>query len=577
LRFKGFGGVFEDLYGYKIPTRPGYRFRGIRVKVGKIDKICGKDGFTIPGKEITGPVTITAEWDKEFDVTLADPELSAVIGDLKVAYQNDDFHFKGFGKGFAGIANGYPIPTKPGYKFKSIKIQIGNFVERHRNESFTISKDHITGPVTITAEWDKEFDVTLADPELSTVIGDLKAYENNDLYFKGFGPGLIGAGYDIPKKDGYRFKGIKVQIGDHVEEHDNEPFTISKDHITGPVTIAVIWEPASPITFDKNNEEEMTEVPEGEFYYKGDTFHFKGFNSARSHFRGYKEPVKRGYKLISLEIKNGSSIVQKSREDAYAGFDMKVEGPINITYIWEEASPITFDTAGGSNAPKLPENEFYYKGDDFHFGGFGGYVHGYYDSTKPGHKFAGVRVQNGDQVREYSVQEAKDGFHIKVEGNISITYLWESPSPITFDTAGGNEEAPKLSANEFYYKDSTFQFKGFYTGTFRAQMGRYGYTPTKPGYKFRGVRVRNGDQVQDYIGDAANNGFKITVQGPISITYLWDEDYHITLGEEGEETPTIIKGVFHEGDNYNFVGFGSRTFGYWPVPKKLDISFLVLK
>ncbi|MDR1942731.1 MAG: hypothetical protein LBQ04_01220, partial [Endomicrobium sp.] len=540
--------------------------------------------FTIPGKEITGPVTITAEWDKEFPITSADPELSDVVNDLKAGYENNDLYFKGFGQGT--FWNGYDVPKRDGHRFKGIEVQVGDAApQRHLgNDAFTIPGREITSRIKITVLWDKEFNVTSADQELSDVIGDLKAYENTDFLFNGFGGQNR---YPIPIKRGYKFRGVKVKVGAFERTFGTDPFTIPKENITGPVTITAIWEPYSPITFNKDNDEEMTEVPEGEFYYKDDTFHFKGFNTAMYHRSGYKEPVKRGYKLIGLKIKNGNSTLNRSREAAYAGFDMKVEGPITITYIWEQASTITFDTDGGSEAPKLPEDEFYYTGDAFHFKGFytGFLQEGRYGSipTKPGYKFLGVSVTNGDEPpKQYLGDEANDGFNIDdVKGPIKITYLWEQASSITVDTDGGDKAPSVVPANKFYFKSDNFHFNGFGGGI--AGFGA-GYTePTKRGYKFIGLKIKNGNSTLNRSREAAYAGFDMKVEGPITITYIWEKASTISVDYDDGSDPVTLDEIKFTGDTYKFPGVGKGTVllaGFTdglPLPKRRGYKFIGVK
>ena len=184
--------------------------------------------------------------------------------------------------------------------------------------------------------WEKEYPVTSTDTELSSVLGNLKAYQGNDFVFPGF-----GTTYAIPKKTGFRFKGVRVQVGTFDKEFGTiEPFTIPKGNITGPITMAAIWEEASPITFTKEDIDEMPKVPEGEFYYKGDKFHFRGFYTRVIAFQkgryGYT-PTKPGFKFLGVKVDNGGDISEHLGTDP---FDITVQGPIEITYLWEqEAAP----------------------------------------------------------------------------------------------------------------------------------------------------------------------------------------------------------------------------------------------
>jgi hypothetical protein len=607
--------VFKDLKIYKnndfyfkgfnksnTPTKDGYRFRGVKIKIGRYEKTFGTGTFTITGKDITGPITITSLWEKEYPVTSEDVELSTVLGDLK-AYENNDFHFKGFGAGLLGIGAGFPIPTKTGFKFRGVRVQVSGRQEEHLGtEAFTISKQYITEPIKMTVLWDKEFSVTSDDPELSTVLGELKAYKNNDFYFKGFGSGVFTNGYPIPTKSGFRFKGIRIKIGDKEEEHlglndftipakditgpititslwekeypvtsedvelstvlgdlkgyegndlkfpgfvgtdhpiptktgfrfkgvrvqvstfdqtfGTEPFTISKQYITEPIKITAVWEAHSHITFNKNNAEEMSEVPEGEFYYEGDTFHFKGFNTKFLHMNGYRLPKKTGYKFLGVSVKNGNTEPEDHLSNA--AFDITVQGPISITYLWEEHSSITVDTDNGGIAPDVvPANKFYFKDDMFHFNGFKTsplHLSGYTEPTKKGFKFIGVRVQNGDDTKIYSREQAYAGFDTTVKGNISITYLWEEHSPITVDF--GNGEATQI-LSDIKFKGDTYKFPGVGKGYLSNGLE----LPERRGYKFLGVSVKNSNtEPEDHLSNAA---FDITVQGPISITYLWEQE-----------------------------------------------------
>jgi hypothetical protein len=422
-----------------------------------------------------------------------------------------------------GIANGYPMPIKAGYRFRGIKVQIGDHEEHHLYESFTISKEHITGPVIITAEWDKKFPITSADPTyLSDLVNGLKAgYENNDLYFKGFGPGTFRAGYDIPKREGYRFKGIEVQVGDAAPQKHlgNDAFTIPAREITGPIKITVLWDKEFNVT---SADPELSAVIGNLKAYEDNVFKFPGFGRG-----GVAMPTKPGYKFRGVRVQNGAQGREYSVQEAKDGFHIKVEGDISITYLWEERSPITVDYGDGRDIETLDDIKF--KGDTYTFPGvgkgawiWGGYTDGLPLPERSGYKFIGVKVQIGDADPEEHL--GKGGFNIGVQGPVKITYIWEEASPITFDTDGGSEEAPQVPANEFYYKDSQFRFKGFYTGLWVLQAGRYGYLPKKPGYKFLGVSVKNGNQGKEYLGDDAINGFNITVQGPIEITYLWEQE-----------------------------------------------------
>ncbi|MDR2645375.1 MAG: InlB B-repeat-containing protein [Endomicrobium sp.] len=649
FEFKGFkSGVLGMGAGYPVPTKAGFKFRGVEVKVGNNppEKHLGLDGFTISKQLITGDITITmtALWDEEVPVT---PSQDLGIGDIK-AYKNNDFSFKGFGKAILSAYYGYDIPKKAGFRFKGVEVKVGNYVELHNFESFTIPGEKITGPIAITAVWEKEYPVTSSDPDLSAVLGNLKAYEGNNFEFPGF-----GTTYPIPKKTGFKFKGVRVQVGTFDKEFGTDPFTIPKGNIADTITMTAVWEPHSPITFTKEDIDEMPEVPKDEFYYKGDKFHFRGFYTAffaaQMGRYGYT-PTKPGYKFLGVSVQNGNELTEqhlgndpfdidvkgpititylwekaspitvdfgngetqelgdiiKFKGDTYnlpgvgkgnilmmgmtnglplperpgykfkgvfvenngvktyhesnAAFDIPVNGAIKITYDWEEASPITFNTDNGGTAPTLPKNEFYYKDDTFHFKGFGGWT-GYTEPKREGFKFKGVKVSNNGTDTDYLGDVANAGFDIDVQGPISITYLWEQASPITFNTDNGGV-TPTLPENEFYYKGSNFHFKGFYTGL--VQKDRYGYTPTKPGYKFLGVEVNNGGNISQHLGAEP---FDITVNGPIKITYLWAEDYHVTLGDE-----PLSNVVLHEGDKYHFVGFGGWT-GY-TEPKREGFKFL---
>ncbi|MDR0398473.1 MAG: hypothetical protein LBH33_01550, partial [Endomicrobium sp.] len=273
---------------------------------------------------------------------------------------------------------------------------------------------------------------------------------------------------------------------------------------------------------------------------------------------GLPLPERPGYKFKGVFVENNGV---KTYHESNAAFDIPVNGAIKITYDWEEASPITFNTDNGGAAPTLPKNEFYYKGSNFHFKGFGGWT-GYTEPKREGFKFKGVKVSNNGTDTDYLGDVANAGFDIDVQGPISITYLWEPHSPITFNTDNGGA-APTLPKNEFYYKGSNFHFKGFYTGY--VQKDRYGNPPTKTGYKFLGVEVNNGGNISQYLGAEP---FDITVNGPIQITYLWAEDYHVTLGDE-----VLSNKVLHEGENFHFEGFGSKTIGYYPIPTKAGFKF----
>ncbi|MDR2818248.1 MAG: InlB B-repeat-containing protein [Endomicrobium sp.] len=561
FEFKGFrSGVLGMGAGYPVPTKAGFKFRGVEVKVGNNppEKHLGLDGFTISKQLITGDITITmtALWDEEVPVT---PSQDLGIGDIK-AYKNNDFSFKGFGKAIISAYDGYDIPKKAGFRFKGVEVKVGNYVELHNFESFTIPGEKITGPIAITAVWEKEYPVTSSDPDLSAVLENLKAYEGNNFEFPGF-----GTTYPIPKKTGFKFKGVRVQVGTFDKEFGTEPFTIPKGNIADTITMTAVWEPHSPITFTKEDIDEMPEVPKDEFYYKGDKFHFRGFYTAffaaQMGRYGYT-PTKPGYKFLGVSVQNGNEPTEQHLGND--PFDIDVKGPITITYLWEKASPITVDFGNGETQELGDIIKF--KGDTYNFPGVGkgnilmmGMTNGLPLPERPGYKFKGVFVENNG-FKTY--HESNAAFDIPVNGAIKITYDWEEASPITFNTDNGGA-APTLPKNEFYYKGSNFHFKGFYTGY--VQKDRYGNPPTKTGYKFLGVEVNNGGNISQYLGAEP---FDITVNGPIQITYLWAEDYHVTLGDE-----VLSNKVLHEGENFHFEGFGSKTIGYYPIPTKAGFKF----
>ncbi|MDR2427726.1 MAG: hypothetical protein LBD19_02100 [Endomicrobium sp.] len=362
-----------------------------------------------------------------------------------------------------------------------------------------------------------------------------------------------------PTKPGYKFLGVSVQNGNEpTEQHlGNDPFDID---VKCPITITYLWEKASPITVDFGNGEtqELGDI----IKFKDDTYNFPGVGKGNILMMGMTNglplPERPGYKFKGVFVENNGV---KTYHESNAAFDIPVNGAIKITYDWEEASPITFNTDNGGTAPTLPKNEFYYKGSNFHFKGFGGWT-GYTEPKREGFKFKGVKVSNNGTDTDYLGDVANAGFDIDVQCPISITYLWEPHSPITFNTDNGGA-APTLPKNEFYYKGSNFHFKGFYTGY--VQKDRYGNPPTKTGYKFLGVEVNNGGNISQYLGAEP---FDITVNGPIQITYLWAEDYHVTLGDE-----VLSNKVLHEGENFHFEGFGSKTIGYYPIPTKAGFKF----
>jgi hypothetical protein len=495
FRFPGFGGFT----GYSTPTKPGSKFRGVRVKVGdREEQHLGTAGFKISKEHITDSIEITVLWDDPVEVSITSDNVQ-LHNTLKV-YENNDFHFPGFGSSH---------PRKDGHRLR-IKVKVGEYEKTFEDHTFSIDGKYITGPITITLLWEKEYPVTFKnDTEATGVPYHKAAYENNDFHFPGFGR-------DIPTKPGSRLKGVRVQVGTFDQTFGTEPFTIPKQYITEPITITGEWEEHSPITFNKDNSEEISEVPEGEFYYEGDTFHFKGFNTKRYHTTGYTLPTRPGHKFLGVSVKNGDEDTKKYLGDtANAGFDIKVQGPISITYLWEKHSTVTIDTKGGGVAPDVvPADKFYYKGDTVRFKGFGtgwGLQPGYPIPTRPGHKFLGVSIKNGNAEPEDHLGNA--AFDIKVQGPISITYLWEDPSPITIDFGNGEKQV----LEDELYKGDTYKFPGVGKGYLSNGLR----LPERPGHKFLGVSIKNGNaELEDHLGNAA---FNIKVQGPISITYLWEE------------------------------------------------------
>jgi hypothetical protein len=187
-----------DLFKNYPPTRTGYRFKGVRVEVGNFSQdFSAKENVSVDKAYITGTIKITLLWEKEFSVTSDNAELSTAFGDLK-AYEGNDFKFPGFG----GL-RGYTIPTKPEFKFRGVRVQIGSREEEHLGmDAFTISKENITDTITMTLLWDEQCPVKFLDgAELEPILKDLKIYKDTDLSFNGFGGLLAGAyGYDVPKK-----------------------------------------------------------------------------------------------------------------------------------------------------------------------------------------------------------------------------------------------------------------------------------------------------------------------------------------------------------------------------------------
>jgi hypothetical protein len=78
------------------------------------------------------------------------------------------------------------------------------------------------------------------------------------------------------------------------------------------------------------------------FIYKGDTFHFKGFNTALYHLNGYKLSTRLGYKFLGVSVKNGDEASKEylvtDTNNPRAIFDITVQCPIEITYLWEQDS-----------------------------------------------------------------------------------------------------------------------------------------------------------------------------------------------------------------------------------------------
>ncbi|WP_373477717.1 InlB B-repeat-containing protein [Candidatus Endomicrobiellum devescovinae] len=311
-------------------------------------------------------------------------------------------------------------PKREGYRFKGVKVTIGGKSWTFpANETISIDSEYITGHITMTMLWEKEYSVTSSDPDLSAVLGNLKAYEGNSFEFPGF-----GTTYPIPKKTGFKFKGVRVQVGTFDKEFGTEPFTIPKGNIADTITMTAVWETHSPITFTKENIDEMPEVPEGQFYYKGDNFHFKGFYTgvlvAQMGRYGYT-PTKPGYKFLGVSVQNGSEPPEQHLGND--PFDITVNGPIQITYLWAEDYHVTL-------GDKVLSNKVLHEGENFHFEGFGSKTIGYYPiPTKAGFKFKGISVKNGDEPqKEYLVTDTNNPraiFDITVQGPIEITYLWE--------------------------------------------------------------------------------------------------------------------------------------------------------
>ncbi|MDR1474154.1 MAG: InlB B-repeat-containing protein [Endomicrobium sp.] len=150
------GQDFSFSFKKNTPTRTGYRFKGVLVETDNYrNEFLGTVNFTISGKYVTGHIRMTLLWEKEYPVTSEDEQLSAALGDLN-AYENNDFKFRGFGGLIPGF-KGYPIPTKTGFKFRGVRVKIGDKEEEHLGTgAFTISGKDITDTIFINYLWDQE-------------------------------------------------------------------------------------------------------------------------------------------------------------------------------------------------------------------------------------------------------------------------------------------------------------------------------------------------------------------------------------------------------------------------------------
>lgn len=139
-------------------------------------------------------------------------------------------------------------PTRAGYRFKGVRVEVGSYRHDFPGTKFTILGEHITGNIKMTMLWEREYPITFYknNDEAPQVLDDLKGYEDNDLYFRGFG-GIRG--YSIPKRAGFKFRGVRVNVGGREEEHlGNDGFYIK--NVQGPISINFLWDEECTVTVE---------------------------------------------------------------------------------------------------------------------------------------------------------------------------------------------------------------------------------------------------------------------------------------------------------------------------------------
>jgi hypothetical protein len=175
---------------------------------------------------------------------------------IQGAFINQDYNFPGF-KAERSLAEKtvhimseatqYPMPKRPGYKLKGVLVEVGTYIQEFGIEAFNIPAQYMTGPLKMIMLWKEEYPVSFVGNDSSEILPSL-AYEGENFNFQGFaqeGSALAAGKLTIPKRDGYYFDGVTVEVGGKTIEYDRPTsingFSIAGDDVTSAIKITCRW------------------------------------------------------------------------------------------------------------------------------------------------------------------------------------------------------------------------------------------------------------------------------------------------------------------------------------------------
>lgn len=199
-------------YTYELPV-------AICEKKSVTVKDNGDGSYTIAGKDITGPISVTVQRSaKSYDVTwegsgkedVSQPAASATYRqDLVITLKKQD----GYSYTLTATIGQQKIPLTADEK-----------------DTYTLPGTSVIGPVTITVERTAAGETEVPVTKPAWVTGDDKAKKGEDYSFT------------VTTEEGYTYGEPTVTIGDKtvtVKKEEDGSYTIAGKDITGPVTIDV--------------------------------------------------------------------------------------------------------------------------------------------------------------------------------------------------------------------------------------------------------------------------------------------------------------------------------------------------